>query len=145
MATESSKIYPVVHCAHGRAATTAWNGARSYQAHLKVDVLMSQMDSAIFFLTPIITYFYSDNSVRHNIPKENVMTVDKFEPKKLVRLAGVKSRTGLGKTKIYQLIRENKFPRPVHPADSRLSAWASLEIDAWIDEQVSASRQGNAK
>jgi prophage regulatory protein len=73
------------------------------------------------------------------------MTMNPFIKQSLLRLSDVRSRTGLGKTKIYQLIRDKKFPRPVHPADSRLSGWASLEIDAWIDEQVSAPRQGGAK
>jgi prophage regulatory protein len=73
------------------------------------------------------------------------MTMNPFLTQSLLRLSDVRSRTGLGKTTIYQLIRENKFPRPVHPAGSRMSAWASIEIENWIDEQVSAPRQDGAK
>lgn len=70
---------------------------------------------------------------------------NKIESEKLLRLAGVKLRTGLGKTKLYELMRENKFPRPIHPAGSRLSAWLNSEIDVWIDEQVHNSRQDGAQ
>lgn len=70
---------------------------------------------------------------------------NKNESKKLIRLDGVKLRTGLSKTKLYKLIRENEFPKPIHPAGSRMSAWLDCEITGWIDVQVLNSRQGGAQ
>lgn len=48
----------------------------------------------------------------------------------LLRLADVKSRTGLGKTKIYELIGEGDFPMPVKIGP--LSLWVEAEVEGWI-------------
>lgn len=52
---------------------------------------------------------------------------------RLVKLDEVKRRVGLGKSMIYRLIQEGKFPAPykVTPLASR---WSDQEIRAWIDE-----------
>lgn len=50
---------------------------------------------------------------------------------RLIRLSEVKQRVGLGKTLIYEMISEGRFPKPykVTPAAAR---WSEREIDAWI-------------
>lgn len=48
----------------------------------------------------------------------------------LLRLGQVESRVGLKKSKIYALIAEGKFPRPVKIGHA--SSWVSTEIDQWI-------------
>lgn len=50
---------------------------------------------------------------------------------RLIRLSEVKQRVGLGKTLIYEMISEGRFPKPykVTPAAAR---WREREIDAWI-------------
>ncbi|OJU16581.1 MULTISPECIES: AlpA family phage regulatory protein [unclassified Sphingomonas] len=60
------------------------------------------------------------------------MTNDQ-EPDRFIRLDEVKRRVGLGKTMIYDLIRESKFPAPykISPCASR---WSDREIVAWINE-----------
>jgi prophage regulatory protein len=50
---------------------------------------------------------------------------------RLLRIAEVKSRVGLGKTKIYALIGEGTFPKP-HKVTSSASRWSEREIDAWV-------------
>lgn len=74
------------------------------------------------------------------------MHKEAIKDQKLLRLAGVISKTGLGKTTIYKSIRDGKFPKPLHPTGGRLSAWEDSEIDRWIADQVAASRepQGNS-
>lgn len=55
------------------------------------------------------------------------------QPERLLKLDEVKRRVGLGKTMIYQLIQEGKFPAPykISPFASR---WSDLEIVAWIND-----------
>lgn len=55
------------------------------------------------------------------------------EADRLIRLEEVKRRVGLGKSMIYRLIQEGKFPAPykVSPSASR---WSDREVIAWIDD-----------
>ena len=52
-------------------------------------------------------------------------------PERFVKLDEVKRRVGLGKSMIYRLIQEGKFPAPykISPSASR---WSNQEIVAWI-------------
>ncbi|GLV21912.1 hypothetical protein TomMM35A_17660 [Sphingobium sp. TomMM35A] len=52
---------------------------------------------------------------------------------RLIRLEEVKRRVGLGKSMIYRLIQEGRFPPPykVSPFASR---WSDQEVAAWIDD-----------
>lgn len=54
------------------------------------------------------------------------------ETDQLLRLADVKRRVGLGKTMIYHLIGEGRFPKPckITPFAAR---WSELEIKDWIE------------
>lgn len=50
---------------------------------------------------------------------------------RLLKLDEVKGRVGLGKSMIYRMISEGRFPAPykLTPCASR---WSGLEIDEWI-------------
>lgn len=52
-------------------------------------------------------------------------------PERLLRLPEVARRVGLGKSMIYVLIKQDRFPRPykISPYASR---WSEREIVAWI-------------
>jgi len=52
-----------------------------------------------------------------------------------VRMAGVVRMTGLGRSTIYRLMAEDKFPPPVRLA-KRAVAWRRIDLDQW-----SAARQ----
>lgn len=56
-----------------------------------------------------------------------------------MRLPEVKTVTGLGKTSIYELIRDKSFPAPVR-LGPRAVAWVRSEIRQWALERVQASR-----
>ncbi|MGA9671393.1 MAG: AlpA family phage regulatory protein [Terracidiphilus sp.] len=56
-----------------------------------------------------------------------------------MRLPGVKAVTGLGKTSIYELIRDKSFPAPVR-LGPRAVAWVKSEFRQWALERVHASR-----
>lgn len=53
------------------------------------------------------------------------------QPDRLLRMPEVCRRVGLGKTMVYDLIREGRFPAPykISPFASR---WSDLEVTAWI-------------
>lgn len=50
---------------------------------------------------------------------------------RLVHLEEVMEQTGLGRTKVYELLGEKKFPEPVKIG--RSSRWLDDEISAWIE------------
>lgn len=52
-----------------------------------------------------------------------------------LRLPQVMSRTGMGRSYIYQKIREGSFPTPI-PLGRRASVWLKSEVEAWIEERV---------
>lgn len=56
-----------------------------------------------------------------------------------LRLPKVKALTGLSKSSLYELIRDNNFPAPIH-LGPRTVAWVSSEVRQWAAERISASR-----
>lgn len=58
------------------------------------------------------------------------MKQDRFLP-----LAEVKSRTGVGRALIYELIAVGRFPGPVKIG--RASRWVESEISAWMELRAS--------
>lgn len=61
--------------------------------------------------------------------------------KKLITLAEVKNRTGLGHSKIYEDMGKGKFPNRLKVGARSL--WVEAEINAWIDERI-AERESAA-
>ncbi|HHU6394822.1 helix-turn-helix transcriptional regulator [Klebsiella pneumoniae] len=59
--------------------------------------------------------------------------------KRLIRLQEVLNRTGLCKAWIYRLISRNEFPAQVK-LGGRAIAFLESDIDKWIDEKISLSR-----
>ncbi|AQQ50135.1 hypothetical protein A8F72_06500 [Burkholderia cenocepacia] len=49
---------------------------------------------------------------------------------RLLRLPTVLDMVGLGKTTIYEMMKEGSFPRPRRVRN--LSLWAETEVQAWI-------------
>jgi predicted DNA-binding transcriptional regulator AlpA len=46
--------------------------------------------------------------------------------------------TGLGRSTLYRLIQQGKFPAPIHPlGHARFAAWRLSEVQTWI-ERVAA-------
>lgn len=56
-----------------------------------------------------------------------------------LRLPEVKALTGLSKTSLYSLIRQQSFPAPVH-LSSRAVAWVRSEVSEWAACRILASR-----
>lgn len=56
----------------------------------------------------------------------------------LVRLPGVIKMTGLGRSTIYKLMAEQKFPAPVKLTE-RMVAWRSSELGQWCESRKRVS------
>ena len=63
-------------------------------------------------------------------------------PIRIIRMADVQARTGLSRSTIYQWASDGSFPQPIR-LGARAVGWIESEVDAWIREQIAASR-GNA-
>ena len=61
------------------------------------------------------------------------MSVEPEPPDRFVKLDEVKGWVGLGKSMIYRLIQEGKFPAP-YKLSPLASRWSDREIAAWIED-----------
>jgi len=61
----------------------------------------------------------------------------------ILRLPEVKNRTGLGRSTIYNLVSDGTFPKPVN-LGSRSIGWVEDEVDTWIENRISESRNNSA-
>ena len=59
------------------------------------------------------------------------MTAQERGSDRLIRLPEVKRKVGLGKTMIYALIGDGRFPRP-YKLTPATACWSEREVDAWI-------------
>ena len=60
---------------------------------------------------------------------------------RVVRLRDVISRTGRGRSSIYADVKAGRFPAPV-AIGARAVGWLETEISLWLQQRISASRQG---
>ena len=61
---------------------------------------------------------------------------------KLLKIHQVCERTALGRSTVYAKVAAKLFPKPVKTGP-RAVAWVETEIEAWIREQIEASRGGH--
>jgi prophage regulatory protein len=56
------------------------------------------------------------------------------EPECLIRLKELRHLTGLGRSTIYRLIEQGRFPKQLRPfgENVRLSVWRATEVRQWI-------------
>ena len=57
------------------------------------------------------------------------------ETERLIRLPEVMQLTGIGKTTVYEHMKNGTFPKSYRVC-TRLSAWRLSEIRTWINERV---------
>jgi prophage regulatory protein len=53
----------------------------------------------------------------------------------LLRLPAVLERTGLSRSRLYELLNSQEFPRPVK-LSARINAWPDSEIADWIAARI---------
>lgn len=54
---------------------------------------------------------------------------------RLIRRKEVQTKTGLCASSIYALMKQGKFPHPIHLSIRRV-AWIESEVDLWIEERI---------
>ncbi|RYF58752.1 MAG: AlpA family phage regulatory protein [Comamonadaceae bacterium] len=60
------------------------------------------------------------------------------EPAMFVRMTSVTRMTGLGRSTIYRLISEKKFPCPVK-LSGRAVGWRRIDLDRWSEARPTAA------
>ena len=63
------------------------------------------------------------------------------KPGNLIRQRQVSEKTGIGKSSIYALMARGLFPQKIILAGGKAVAWLESEIDEWITQQITKSRQ----
>lgn len=63
--------------------------------------------------------------------------------KRFIRVPEVLRRVGFGRTKLYELIRQGRFPEQVK-IGPRCVAFVESEVDEWIEATIRNSRQNAA-
>jgi prophage regulatory protein len=61
----------------------------------------------------------------------------------VLKLLDVKNTTGLSGSTIYRLISQGSFPKQIKLSE-RSSGWIKSEVDQWLEDRISASRNGEA-
>lgn len=61
------------------------------------------------------------------------------QPIEFIRLPAVRTLTGLGTTKIYDMVKKGLFPRQV-PLGGRAVAWVKSEVLTWNQQKVDEAR-----
>jgi len=60
---------------------------------------------------------------------------------RVLRWPEVKHRVGICRSHVHYLVTQGKFPAPIKLSE-RASGWLEHEINEWLENRVSASRQG---
>lgn len=64
-----------------------------------------------------------------------------MESRRFGRLSEVRQVVPLSRSRIYELIAENRFPAPIKLSE-RASAWDMDTIYQWLDARIAESREG---
>ena len=81
----------------------------------------------------------ANEALRAGIPAPNDATGE--EPRlTLIPIYQVMKRVSIGRTTVYQLIRQGEFPQPVKICGA--SQWVLGEVTDWIESLMSKRRQG---
>lgn len=54
---------------------------------------------------------------------------------KILRCKEVEKKLSIGHSKIYRMIEENQFPRPIKLGPKSVG-WLESEIDEWVQEKI---------
>jgi prophage regulatory protein len=60
------------------------------------------------------------------------------DAERMLRLPQVMAMTGLGRSSIYALAQNSRFPKPIKLSE-RISAWPESHVRAWIAERIAAA------
>lgn len=81
------------------------------------------------------------NNVREDtnmVSQINSVTTEKqSDDLRLIRLAEVMRKIGMGRTWVYAKVADGTFPQPIN-FGGRAVAWVESEVDAWIRSQIAS-------
>ena len=63
------------------------------------------------------------------------MTTADSKPRRIMRLPEVKAASGFGRTHIYELMQEGRFPK-ARRIGVRAVGWDSSEIEQWVTDRL---------
>ncbi|MXP43696.1 helix-turn-helix transcriptional regulator [Allopontixanthobacter sediminis] len=55
----------------------------------------------------------------------------------MLKMRAVCNKTGLSRSKIYELLGEGEFPKPVQ-IGKRVNLWPDWQVEAWIQDRIAA-------
>ncbi|MFY3202846.1 helix-turn-helix transcriptional regulator [Achromobacter xylosoxidans] len=55
----------------------------------------------------------------------------------------VMDRTGMGRSWVFQAVKDGRFPSPISVPGSRSVAWVEGEVTAWIAQSIQTSRKAS--
>lgn len=84
-----------------------------------------------------------ENRIKEEFEKELKLKFKRLPYEQLLRLTEVETIVGLKKSKLYALIKEDRFPQPV-TLGTRSVRWRASTIYGWIDGLSSANITGGA-
>ena len=73
----------------------------------------------------------------------NLSKEQQNENVRLIRRKEVQTKTGLGASSIYAMMKNGEFPQCLNLSERRV-AWIESDIDKWIAERVANHRATNA-
>lgn len=59
---------------------------------------------------------------------------------RILRRQLVEAQTGLSRSKIYDLITRDEFPRPIK-IGARAVGWVEADVEAWINSRIDAAKR----
>ena len=68
-----------------------------------------------------------------------LLKVSPMEGERFLRIHDVLKITGLSKSQIYSLAKQEKFPQPIK-LGTRASGWLCSEVADWIQQRIELSR-----
>ena len=63
---------------------------------------------------------------------------------RILRRQLVEAQTGLSRSKIYDLVAREQFPRPIK-IGARAVGWVEADIAAWINQKIDATKHEGSK
>ncbi len=63
---------------------------------------------------------------------------------RILKIDEVKNKVGLSRSSIYLLIQRKQFPSQIKLTE-RSSGWLEFEINQWIEDRITASRQDQSE
>lgn len=63
---------------------------------------------------------------------------------RILRRQLVEAQTGLSRSKIYDLVAREQFPRPIK-IGARAVGWIEADIAAWINQKIDAAKHEGSK